>query len=181
MAEHKIASRYSKPFVALAVEKGLLEIVKDDVNFFKETCDVSRELRLLLKNPIVGNTKKFQVLKALFAGKVNDFTLKFFELICKKSREKYLYEIAADVVAIYHELKGIQKADITTAVPLSASQKQSSVKLVEKLSNGKQVLLSEKIDTDIIGGFILNVGDVQIDTSIATKLKKLEVSFATAQ
>ena len=78
----------------------------------------------------------------------------------------------------YNVHKGIGKATITTAVPLDAELRSEFENIVKKLSTTDKVELIEKVDKDIIGGFVLNVGDRQIDASIKNKLKALKVEFS---
>ncbi len=74
--------------------------------------------------------------------------------------------------------KGIGKASITSTVPIDDELRSELVTIVKKLSHMKQVELEEKVDKDLIGGFILNVGDLQIDASIKNKLKALKNKFS---
>jgi F-type H+-transporting ATPase subunit delta len=74
--------------------------------------------------------------------------------------------------------KGIGKASIISTVPVDDELRAELVAIVKKLSNMKQVELEEKVDKDLIGGFILNVGDRQIDASIKNKLKVLKNKFS---
>jgi len=175
----RVAIRYAKPFVQLAEEKGVLEQVKNDMVLIAETCKASIEFRRLLKNPIVSNLKKTQVIEVLFKSNLNAFTIAFLDLICKKNRVHELEEIALSVIKIYEDKKGILLAEVTTAVSLSSSQRANIVSLIEKSNTGKTVVLSEKIDTSIIGGYILKIADRMIDASVKTKLQKLDISFST--
>jgi F-type H+-transporting ATPase subunit delta len=79
---------------------------------------------------------------------------------------------------MYTDYKGIQKATVTTASNLTADQKATVAKIVKDYT-GKEVELIEQIDESLIGGFILKVGDQQIDDSIKRKLNDLKVSLAS--
>ena len=177
MSHTRIASRYAKPLLELATEKGSLEAVAHDMNEFSTLCNSNREFVLMLKNPIVGHLKKLAILKKIFTGKVNELTLSIFDIISRKNREQYLPEIAQEFHRQYNVQMGIVEASITTVVPLSAELRKEIDSLVEKIT-GKKVELTEKIDETIIGGFVLKIGDRQIDDSVSSKLNELKLKFS---
>ncbi|MEQ9285276.1 MAG: ATP synthase F1 subunit delta [Cyclobacteriaceae bacterium] len=177
MSETRIASRYAKPLLELANEKGCLEEVEKDMAGFSALCESNREFSLMLKNPILNHLKKLGILKKIFKGKVNDMTLSIFELISRKNREQYLPEIAREFHRQYNVFKGVAEASITTVLPLNAELKKEVNALVKKIT-GKEVELTEKINPEIIGGFILKIGDRQIDDSINSKLNELKLKFS---
>lgn len=78
MSEYRIASRYAKSLLGLAVEKKVLEEVKDDMKLLLEVSSENRDLALMLKSPVIGHSKKLVVLNMIFKGKVNDMTMSFF-------------------------------------------------------------------------------------------------------
>ena len=99
-------------------------------------------------------------------------------IITNKNRESILPAIAKEFINLYKDYKGIQKADITSAIALNAEQKKTVTGIVKDYT-GKEVELTEHIDESLIGGFILRVGDQQIDDSIRRKLNDLKVTLAS--
>jgi len=178
MAESRVASRYVKSLLGLAVEKGVLDKVHQDMNLFSKVCDENRQFLLMLRNPIIKHDKKRDILEKTFKGKVNDLTLAIFEIITRKNREPLLPAIANEFHQAYNDFKGIGGATIATAIPLDGKLREEIEKIVKKLSDKKQVEIKEKVDADMIGGFVLNIGDRQIDASIKNKLKALKVKFS---
>ena len=178
MSEFRAASRYAKSLIELSVEKGVLEEVHNDMLAFTELCKENRDFLLMLKNPIIKHDKKRSILKAIFAGKVNDLTMAIFDIITRKNREPILPAIAVEFHKQYNVLNRIEVATVTTAVPLSAELKAQLEGLVKEISERESVELKEIVDKDIIGGFVLKVGDRQIDSSIKSKLKALELKFS---
>ena len=85
--------------------------------------------------------------------------------------------IAKEFHIQYNIEKGIQEATITTAFDLDEDLKKKFSEIVSELSSGKTVDLGVKINTDIIGGFQLKVGDLQIDESISSKIRKLKLEL----
>ena len=176
MAEIKLARRYATSLLDLALERNMVDKVYGDMQLVSDTITANRELSRLLKNPIVNTDKKDQIIRALFGNKIDPMTMAFFNIITRKGRESYLEEIAKSFIDLYKTNKGIQIAHVTTAFPLDAALRERIMNIV-KQTKGNQVELVEKVDKELIGGFILRVGDEQIDTSISKELRNLKNEF----
>lgn len=174
----RVASRYVKSLLDLAVTQGSLEKVHADMKLFDSTIESSRDLALMLKSPVIKHDKKLAILTAIFKGKVTDLTMAFIEILTRKNREPLLIEIANEFHNAYNVYKGIGKANVTTTVPMDENTRKQFIAIVKQLSNKTEVELDEKIDKELIGGFILNVADKQIDASIKNQLKKLQLKFS---
>ena len=178
MSELIVAHRYAKSLLDFAIEKNAVEAVAKDMIEFAETCEASYELVLALKSPIIKHYTKLAILAKLFKDKFNPVTYGIFVIITNKNREQILPAVAKEFISMYTDYKGIQKATVTTASTLTAEQKATVAKIVKDYT-GKEVELIEQIDESLIGGFILKVGDQQIDDSIKRKLNDLKVSLAS--
>jgi len=178
MADSRVASRYVKSLLSLAVEQGVVEAVHADMQFFNRVCHSNRDFVLMLKSPIIRHEKKKEILNKLFSGKVHELTMSIIEVLTRKNREPLLPAIATEFHNAYNVYKGIGKASIISTVPVDDELRSELITIVKKLSHMKQVELEEKVDKDLIGGFILNVGDLQIDASIKNKLKALRIKFS---
>lgn len=177
MAVATVAARYAKSLLDLAQEQGLTETMYKDMMFFKNTVAQSRPLMLMLKNPIVRAEKKSAVIKAAFTNRVNPVTMAFFEIIAKKNREGIMDAIADEFVSQYDKLKGVQRASVVTTVPLTALQRDQFKAMVMKSTGCKLVELEEKLDSNLIGGYVLKLGDRQVDGSIRSQLNDLRLKF----
>lgn len=178
MVVSRAASRYVKSLLGLAVEKNVLEEVHRDMLLFSQVASDSRAFEVLLHSPVIKHHKKLEILKKIFKGKVSNLTMAFFEIITRKNREPILLSVAHEFHNAYNEYKGIGKATVTTAIPLDNAMRAEFERLVLRFSNKKRIELSEKVDADLIGGFVLKVGDRQVDASIKSKIKTLEVEFS---
>jgi F-type H+-transporting ATPase subunit delta len=178
MADIKVASRYVKSLLELAVEQGALDQVHDDMLLFSKVCRENHNFTLMLKSPVIRHDLKRSILQKLFAGKVHKLTLAILEILTHKNREALLPAIATEFHNAYNTYKGIGTATITTTSPMDSKLRSEIETLVKKLSDRKNVELEEKVDKELIGGFILNVGDKQIDASIKSKLKSLKMKFS---
>jgi len=178
MVDSRAASRYVKSLLSLAVEKNALEEVHSDMLMFSRIVEENRQFELLLRNPIIKHEKKRDILEKVFTGRVHPLTMAIFDILTRKNREPLLPAIAKEFHGAYNTHKGIGKATIISAVPLDAELRTEFENMVKKLSEKDKVELIEKVDKDMIGGFVLNVGDRQIDASIKSKLKALKVKFS---
>ena len=178
MSELRVASRYAKSLLDLAEERGELEQVKQDMDLFSKTLGENRDLRLLLRNPIVKHDKKLAILRAIFGGKVTAMTEKFFSIVTQHNRESSLVFIGDEFLKQYNLMRGMQVAQVTTAAPLDAATRQQLERLVREQAGLPQVTLQEKVDENLIGGFVLRIGDRLIDDSVSYRLRKLRTEFS---
>ena len=172
-----VASRYAKSLIDLAVEKGQLEVVYGDMQQVHAVCESSREFVLFLNSPVIKTDKKIETFKAVFGDKLSAMTRSFIEIIAHKRRESYLPQIATAFVEQYKQHKKILTAVITSAVGLDATTKSKVMELVKAQSSG-EVELVEKVDPSVIGGFVLTIGDKQVDRSVARQLINLKKNFS---
>lgn len=172
MSSYRVASRYAKSVFNLALETKLVDKVYDDMLLVEQVCNENRPLILLLKNPIVRYDIKLKVLTKIFEKHVSELTIKFFNLICRKNRSDILPETSKVFVELYHNYKGIIRANVSSAVKLSAQIHKDFEAIVSK-ATGKSVELDTKVDEALIGGYVLQVGDNMIDNSLKNKINKL--------
>ena len=177
MSVFKVASRYAKSLIDLAQEHNNLDEVKTDMDSVVSVIKTSTELQAVLNNPIIKTDKKVAVLNALFADKVKPEIIGFFNIMAKKGRAELIYATAQEFIREYNEVKGIVKAEVISAAKLSDSNIEELKKAIGEQINA-QVVLTNKVDESLIGGFIVKVGDRQLDESIQGKLNKLERHFA---
>lgn len=177
MSEYKVATRYAKSLIDLAEEQNQLEAIKGDMVLFVQTLRANSTLNAVLQNPIISPSKKAIILSDIFTGKVQPATLGFFKIMVAKMRSEILFDTAKEFVEQYNFKKHIVKAVIISAVPLSDINRADVIAVIDKATSGTAVL-EEKVDSKLIGGFILTVGDRQFDTSISNTLNKLKKDFA---
>lgn len=177
MSEIQVASRYAKSLIDLAREQKVLDKVKSEMDLFIEVGKVNPQLLAVLKNPIISLDKKAAILKDLFADKVQPMVISFFNIMVNKGRAGVLYGTAKEFVNLYNQDKGIVKAKVTSAAALTEENKKQLVDVVKAATKG-EVILEAKVDPKLIGGFVLQVGDLQFDASLNSKLNKLKKEFA---
>jgi F-type H+-transporting ATPase subunit delta len=178
MSEIKAASRYAKSLIDLSVELNSLEDMRNDMVLIEQVIKKNSELEAVLSNPIIPLNKKAGILNNLFGTQVHPATKTFMQLIVSKGRSAILFETAKQFVRQYNQLKGIVSADVVSAIELTDANRAEIVTLVKAQVGAKQVIIKEKVDPKLIGGFVLTVGDKQFDASISNSLNKLRKEFA---
>ncbi|TDS16004.1 F0F1 ATP synthase subunit delta [Sphingobacterium paludis] len=178
MSIFTVASRYAKSLLELAQEQGNLDAVKADIDQIVVVLKSNTGIQTVLKNPIISADKKRSILQALFDGKVNPLIVSFFNVLVSKGRGNILVDIAQEFIREYNQLKGIVNATVISATKLSEKNLNDLQAKISQEINA-QVLLKNKVDASVIGGFKLLVGDRQIDATIAGKLNKLEKYFVS--
>jgi F-type H+-transporting ATPase subunit delta len=171
-----VASRYAKSLIDLAVEQGKLEAVQADMRLIHGVCKNNPDFVNLLESPVIKTDKKKAIFAELFKGKISDLTMTFVNIIADKRREGYIDDIAKEFDSQYKSYKNILTAVITSANGIDATTKAKVLELVKSTTTG-EVDLIEKTDKSLLGGFVLTVGDKQIDASVARKLNDLRKNF----
>jgi len=177
MSELTVATRYAKSLIDLAQDEKALEEIRKDMELFTQTLRANSQLQAVLANPIVAHDKKIKILEAIFGGKVHKVTDSFFKIMINKSRSQVLYETAKEFINQYNVIKNITRAYVTSATPLSEENKKQIIAELMAATGGT-IELHTKVDHKLIGGFVLKIGDLQVDTSLSTSLKKLKSDFA---
>lgn len=173
-----VASRYAKSLIELAKEKNVVDEVYNDMVLFSKTADENPVLMKVLGSPIVRHEKKLGILKGLFQDKVNPVSFSIFNIITRKNREAILDAIADEYVKLYDDHMGIQKATVVSSIALTPEVKKEFISSLEA-STGKKIQLEEKVDDSLVGGYILRVGDRQVDASLKSQLNALKVKLVS--
>lgn len=178
MSSFKAAYRYANALYEVATERGEAELILNDILFIRKAADSNRELRRMFGSPAVKPYKKFQVIKAIFENKITPTTLALLGMLTSKHRETLTPEIVDAYRSIYNDKHNIVTANITTATPIDDAMRTQIKAQIAGITK-KEVILEEKTDAKIIGGYIIRVGDKQDDKSLKSKLTKLQRSFAS--
>ena len=172
MSEITIARRYAQALNEQAAQAGVLDQVDVDIQLISDALADSRELRDFFGSPIVSREKKAVVVKELFSGRLQQITLTFMSLLVEKRRE----DVFPAVVTSYRELRdaelGITAVTVRTAYELSDEDREALVRALKSLT-GKEVRLQARVDTSILGGVVIRVGDTVYDGSISNHLATL--------
>lgn len=176
MSYTKITIRYAAAFFDLAEEKGIIENTYEDMMMLGDVCTSNHDFVRMLQNPVINADKKNKVITKLFGASMNRMSLSFISLMIRKHRERYLPSIAEAFADLYKASKGIKTAYVTSAVELAAEDKAGVLDILSKLTD-KKIDLVEKTNETLLGGFVINLDNFQVDQSISTKIKQLKKDF----
>lgn len=177
MRNPRLATRYAKSILDLAIEQNVLEPVLSDMELILNTFAKSRELTVILRSPVIGVEKKNAILAAIFEGKIQHITKLFIELLVKKNREFFLPEMAEAFITQYKVYKNIHVVRLTTAVAINDTLKEElERKIASSLTDGS-IDMETRVNADLIGGFVLEVGDKLFDASILRDLNDIKKQF----
>ena len=169
-----IATRYAKSLLDLSLEKKNSEKVNNDMVQLSEICAESTELVSVLNNPTINADKKNEIFSAIFNGKVEKVSLDFIKLITDNSREPLLPTIAQTFTKLYKKHNNVLDVELISTVVLDEATKSKILDKVKANYEGSTIQLTEIIDESILGGFIVKIGDMQIDSSVASQLSNLK-------
>ncbi|WP_422106698.1 ATP synthase F1 subunit delta [Winogradskyella sp.] len=175
MAESRAAIRYAKAVLSLATENKVAEDVNADMKQIASAIAENSDLSAMLQSPVVRSADKKAVLTSAFMA-VTSATSNLIDTLIANKRIALLGDVANKYNQLYDQLRDTQIAKVTSATPLTKELEKKVLAKVKELT-GKATEIENIVDESIMGGFILRVGDLQYDASIANKLNKLKREF----
>ena len=176
MGTIKIAKRYAQGLLEYTKEVGTTDVVFNEMKDVAKTISASKELKSFFFSPIIDIRKKQSIAKEIFS-RFSAITQNMIAFVIKQGRERYLENIALEYVLCVEELKEVQKVVLTTAEELLEINIEQIIKTSTLVDSNKSYQVKSVIKPEIIGGYILRVGDRQIDNSVKTQLSNLRKNF----
>lgn len=178
MKTSKISVRYAKALFEFSKEKNVIEEVYEDMNIINQTYITSPDFAIAMRSPIIRPDKKVAIFTEIFKNVIHEISLKFLNIIFKKSRELYIHDIVYQFIKLYKVHHHIKEVIVITSSVLPESIKEKLiVQLGVQLESTIEII--EQLDPKIIGGIIIKVDDQLIDNSISGQIKKLQREFST--
>ncbi len=177
MNSTRVAKRYANALFDFTLEKKNESEVHNDMLLIKEMVAVI-DFKRFLYSPIISPKKKQSIVKSILADKVSETTLLFVLLIFKHKREALLYDIAHQFHLIYKERNLMLDVTLISAVEYDDAFKNKLIEKLRKETHYQNINIKEKIDNQIIGGFILEYNDKKYDASIRRKINELKNEIA---
>lgn len=177
MFNPRLATRYAKSLIGLAIERNELETVYADINWLQSVTKTNRDFVNVLRSPVIPAATKKRIIEAVTGGNISTMTASFLTILITKGREINLPEILQAFITQYKEFKNIHIVRLTTATAIDDATRKEIVERVKVSGAYENIELDEKVDADIIGGFILQVGDKLVDASISYDLKAISRQF----
>jgi F-type H+-transporting ATPase subunit delta len=172
MNEGKISVRYAQALYALAEEQGVHQDIYTRMETLSEAFIQVPALSATLANPMHPAVDKLNLLLTATSCAPDSLLASFFRFVAEKGRDEYMVFIAMSYQKIYREKQRVVMGKITSAIPLEASTADKIRKLVDQRFSASMEL-STKVDPDILGGFVLEVDNYRMDSSIRTKLESI--------
>src|SRR5690606_36037474 len=155
----RAAIRYAKALLEQAGEANIQDVIFGDMRSVYDTIQGSRELQVALQSPVIKAEDKKQILEKIFTDQ-DKLTLSLIRVLAANRRTDILGQVAKSFVDLYKTQKGIKDAKVITAVPLTDAMEEKVMAKVKQLTGSQSVTLTNEVDANILGGFILRVGDV---------------------
>lgn len=177
MNNPRLATRYAKSMVDLAVEQNQLDIVCNDMKLILSICKTNPDFVAVLRSPIIKPPAKVKIIESITKERVSSLTTAFIKLLIVKIREINLPEIAAAFIDQYNTINNIQKIRITTAVKISDTLRDAILSQIKANTTSSSIDLETAVNSSLIGGFVLETKDKILDASILKDLKDVGKQF----
>lgn len=169
-----LAGRYATALFQLASESKALDAVASDLARLRQLIDGSADLARLVRSPVFSRDEQGKAIDAVLTRLgVNVLTKNFIGLLAQKRRLFALTGIAASYDMLLANQRGEMTASVISAQALKPAQR-SALAATLKDAMKREVRISEKVDPSLLGGLIVKVGSRQIDSSLKSKLVRLE-------
>lgn len=179
MSEFNVSTRYAKALLELSEEENNFDVISKEMDFVEKTLRDSSELRKVIASPVIEPDKKISIIEAVFKDRVSPEALNFLIFLINKNRDKLFYDIVKRFLELRDVKSGIVNVSVTTAIELPEDEKQKIIAKFEQYS-GMQIRAAFKVDENIIGGFLVRLGDTVVDSSVSHQLEKLKKQLKAA-
>lgn len=173
MTGSTVAKRYALALFQLAKEQNLLDQMEEELRVVKEVVNENSDLYALLKSPKLSIEKKKEILKDAF-NTVNTLVLNTIMILIERHRENEISDVADHFIHLANDERGIAEAKVYSIRPLTEVERNTlSATFAAKV--GKRSLHIENIvDSNLLGGIKLRIGNRIFDGSLRGKLERLE-------
>ena len=173
-----LTGRYAKALYELAAEKKLVSKIVNDFQDIKVLFENSDLFLNMIKNPSISKVdKQSAVIAILKKMKANKLTIKFCGTLAANGRLNYLKQIQVVFLSMVSKINGEVQAEVTSCFKLDKNQQKQVESAVSEATGVKKISLSLKVDETLIAGLIVKIGSKMIDSSIKTKLNRLEIAM----
>jgi F-type H+-transporting ATPase subunit delta len=177
-----LATRYARALFDLADGKHQLDAVAADLSAIAKMTDESADLQRLMNSPVISRAAQGKAIAAVLqAAGTGEITRKFIGLVAQNRR---LFAVPAMIKAFQKILanrRGEMTAEVTAARPLSPDQQAAVSEAIRRAAKsmgaGSKVSIDVKVDPSLLGGLIVKVGSRMIDSSLKSKLQKLQLAM----
>lgn len=165
-------STYAKALFDAAHEHEEIEETLDDLKEFVGALHESEELRRFFYGPQISETQKRRAIDAL-TEEMSDSTTNFLKVLVDNDRVEILEDVVPRYEDLVEEYQGKVEVHLTTAIELSDEMLDRFKSRLGEILDGYEVVLETDVDSDLVGGAIVRVGEMQVDGSVRSQLQGL--------
>ena len=166
--------RYARALFDQSISENKIDVVFNNMEFIFEELDLKQDLYKLTNNPTIRKDLKIRVFTKVFSAHIDTLTMKFLTLVINRSRENLLYQITINFIDMFYEYKGVVTATVTSAKPLTESDRLA---IINKINPNGKVKITELIDPTLLGGIIINCGGQEYNTSVKKQIINIKKVF----
>jgi F-type H+-transporting ATPase subunit delta len=174
----EIAEVYARALFEVAGEHDVLDRVHDELGQFADTLSENRDLQLFFFSPYFSSEEKKEGIGKLVKGADERF-VNFLELLAERHRMPVAFRVRKSFDALWAEENKLLPVSVTSAVELDEKLVQSIGERIQE-QTGRKVELSSNVDADVLGGLVLQVGNMVLDASVRGRLERLRKQVAAA-
>ena len=177
MKNPRLAGRYAKSLLDLAIEQNQVDAVCADMKWLHSICKSNPDFVAVLRSPIIKPTVKEKIIESISKERVGKLTTAFIQLLVRKAREINLPEIVTAYIDQFNKLRNIHKVKITTAEPISDELRKMIMTNIRAVLPAQTFEIENLVKSELIGGFLLETGGTLVDASILRDLKEIQRQF----
>ncbi len=175
-----VAGRYATALFELAVDRSVIDDVANDLQQLQAMIDESADLRRLIQSPLFSRDQQSAAMTAvLTSAGLSELVRNFIGVVAANRRLFAVEGMIGAYRGLVAQYRGEVTAEVTSATPLSDTQR-SAVEQALKQAIGSNVSVNAEIDPDLIGGMVVRVGSRMVDSSLRTKLQRLQLAMKGA-
>ena len=173
--QSRAAIRYAKAIYDIANEENSINEVYKDMNFINELNSDSLDFKNLLSNSQINFQDKKKLILSLIKQS-NALTEKLIDLLIHNKRVKIIGDIASSFIQLYNKNNNIKEATIITASPIN-NELESKILSMINIKDAKSVNLTNVVNPNIIGGFIIRFDGKEYNASVKQNLNNLKTEL----
>ncbi|MEO6670588.1 MAG: ATP synthase F1 subunit delta [Ferruginibacter sp.] len=177
MNNPRLAGRYGKSLLDLAIEQNQLDAVYADMKFLHSVFKSNPDFTAIFLSPVINADKKEKIIESITNGRISNLTESFIKLLVRKTRENVLPQITNAFIEQYNRLKDIHQVKLTTAIPMSADLQETILGKIRANTKVQNIELETVVEEELIGGFKLELGNILIDATVLRDLNDVKKQF----
>lgn len=168
----RAAKRYASALIHIAQEQKSMDKLLEQTQFIKQSLFESSELRSVLNSPVIKNVDKLAIAKSVFKSS-DKILLNLFETLSENNRFDHLKWICQSYARQYNVIHHIREANISSAIELDDKILKTFKTKIKDIT-GDEAKITTSVKKELLGGFVLNLNDLQYDASLSGHLNKLK-------